>query len=158
MKKILSIALCSILTVSMLAGCGTEKGSSSSTASSDTTTSAAEAKIGGSITFLTNRTDLVENGEMAKYIAKFNEKYADVEVNVEPIKDYAGELATRMQTKEYGDVLMIPDAVPSKEFDKYFVPYGTVDDLKGNYREEYLYSKWFGGQVYGLAYLNNVQD
>lgn len=60
---------------------------------------------------------------------------------VQSITDYAGELATRMQTTEYGDVLMIPDAVPSSAFSKYFEPFGTVEELSDKYQEGYLYMK-----------------
>lgn len=80
-----------------------------------------------------------------------------MEVEVQSITDYAGELATRMQTSEYGDVLMIPDAVPSSAFSKYFLSFGTVEELSDKYQEGYLYSKWYDGQVYGLAYMCTVQ-
>ena len=127
-------------------------------ASADTTATAdANTSLSGSITFLTNRTDFQQDGTWDKYIAQFNEIYPDVKVEVEGITDYAGELATRMQTDEYGDVLMIPDAVPSKEYGNYFVPLGTVDELSSKYQEGYLYSKWYDGQVYGLAYMCTVQ-
>ena len=42
------------------------------------------------------------DGTYEALIAKFNGKYPDVTVEVQSITDYAGELATRMQTKEYG--------------------------------------------------------
>ncbi len=144
-----------------LAGCGAAA-SSTATASSAASSSAASASaagtdVSGDITFLTNRTDLDTDGTYESLIAKFNEKYPNVKVSVESITDYAGELATRMQTTEYGDVLMIPDAVPSKEYAKYFEPFGAVEDLSDKYQEAYLYSKWFDGQVYGLAYMCTVQ-
>ncbi|MGN1025204.1 MAG: ABC transporter substrate-binding protein [Faecousia sp.] len=148
MKKALALLLAVLMLLS-LAACG-GKTDSPAAASGDQAPS-------GKITFLTNRTDLDTDGTYDALIAKFNEKYPDVKVEVQSITDYAGELATRMQTEEYGDVLLIPDAVPSKEYGKYFEPFGTVEELSDKYQEGYLYSKWFDGQVYGLAYMCTVQ-
>ncbi len=145
MKKIVSLVLAAAMTVSMVA-CG-----------DNSKNETGENGLGGKITFLTNRTDLDNDGTYEELIAKFNEQYPDVTVEVQSITDYAGELATRMQTKEYGDVLLIPDAVPRSEYGKYFEPLGTVEDLSSKYREGYLYSKWNDGQVYGLAYMCTVQ-
>ena len=163
MKKVLALTLCTILTASVLAGCGAKTETPSTETTSESTTETTEevaeevAAISGDITFLTNRTDLDENGTYAEYIAKFNEKYPDVTVNVESITDYAGEMATRMQTTEYGDVCMIPDAVPTKDLGTYFDSLGTDADLANKYAQEYLYAKWYAGEVYGLPSLVSVQ-
>ncbi len=154
MKKALALILALTMSLS-LAACGKAAGTSSAGAASTGSTAAGEPS--GDITFLTNRTDLITDGTYDKYIAQFNEKYPSVKVEVEGITDYAGELATRMQTTEYGDVLLIPDAVPSKEFSKYFESFGTAEELSDKYQENYLYSKWYDGQVYGLAYMCKVQ-
>lgn len=148
MKKAIALLL-AVVMVLALAACTTGKSGSTSTPDDGT--------VSGKITFLTNRTDWDVDGTYEKLIASFNEKYPDVTVEVQSITDYAGELATRMQTSEYGDVLMIPDAVPSSEFGRYFEPFGTVEELSDKYQEGYLYSKWFDGQVYGLAYMCTVQ-
>lgn len=159
LKKSLSLALALAMTVSLVA-CGpkTTPNDKSSTGGSGTTNSTGgdAASLSGDITFLTNRTDLDVDGTYETLIAQFNETYPDIHVEVQAITDYAGELATRMQTKEYGDVLLIPDAVPSTEFGKYFLPLGTAEGLSSKYTEDYLYSKWFDGQVYGLAYMCKV--
>lgn len=158
MKKLLSIALCSLLAVSMFTACGDkDDDKEEKTTKSPDSSETGEQNIEGKVTFLTCRTDLDQDGTYGKYIAKFNEQYPDVTVEVESITDYAGELAIRMQTKEYGDVLMIPDAVPTNTYADYFVPLGTVDELKDKYTENYLYSKWYDNQVYGLAYMCTVQ-
>ena len=65
-------------------------------------------------------------------------------------------MAIRIHTEDYGDVLMLPNAVPSTELSKYFEPFGTVEELSSKYRAPYLYSKWFDNQVYGLSYLCTV--
>lgn len=154
MKRALALLLALVMVFALAAW-----GSSNETASNDTpaTDANGEEVIGGKITFLTNRTDLDTDGTYAALIAKFNEKYPDVTVEVQSITDYAGELATRMQTTEYGDVLMIPDAVPNSAYSKYFESFGTVEELSDKYQEGYLYSKYYDGQVYGLAYMCTVQ-
>ena len=116
-----------------------------------------DGTVSGKITFLTNRTDLDTDGTYTELIAAFNEKYPDVEVEVQAITDYAGELVTHMQTSEYGDVLMIPDAVPTASYPDYFEPLGTVEGLSEKYQEGCLYSKYYDGNVYGLAYMCTVQ-
>ncbi len=173
MKKVFALLVTVTLIGACFAGCG--KSDDKSTSNPDPTKEVVQekdeqneksegeitedetAELSGEITFLTNRTDLDLDGTYSDLIAKFNEKHPKVKVKVESITDYAGELAVRMQTEEYGDVLMIPDAVPSKEFGKYFESFGTVDDLKDKYQEGYLYAKWFDNQVYGLASMCTVQ-
>ena len=152
MKRTISILLALVMILA-LAACGSGAAKTESTAVS----ADGSETVSGKITYLTNRTDLDTDGTYAALIAKFNEEYPDVTVEVQSITDYAGELATRMQTTEYGDVLMIPDAVPSTAFSKYFEPFGTVEELSDKYQEGYLYSKWYDGQVYGLAYMCTVQ-
>ncbi len=152
MKRAISILLALVMILA-LAACGSGAAKTESTAVS----ADGSETVSGKITYLTNRTDLDTDGTYAALIAKFNEEYPDVTVEVQSITDYAGELATRMQTTEYGDVLMIPDAVPSTAFSKYFEPFGTVEELSDKYQEGYLYSKWYDGQVYGLAYMCTVQ-
>ena len=153
MKRVFALLL-ALAMVFALAACGSSKTNANDTPATDAN---GEEIISGKITYLTNRTDLDTDGTYAALIAKFHEKYPDVEVEVQSITDYAGELATRMQTSEYGDVLMIPDAVPSSAFSKYFLSFGTVEELSDKYQEGYLYSKWYDGQVYGLAYMCTVQ-
>ncbi|MBQ7918380.1 MAG: extracellular solute-binding protein [Lachnospiraceae bacterium] len=160
-KRLMATTLVAAMAISGLTGCGkTEapaEASSNTAESNDVVGAPAEETISGKIKFLTNRTDLDTDGTYEKLIAKFNEKYPDVTVKVESITDYAGELAIRMQTEEYGDVLMIPDAVPSSEYGNYFESFGTVEELSDKYQEGYLYSKYYDGQVYGLAYMCTVQ-
>ncbi|MGN0326760.1 MAG: ABC transporter substrate-binding protein [Lachnospiraceae bacterium] len=161
MKRVIALMLAALMSVSLFA-CQSASTDSTATDSSTGTgteagTETSDAGLSGKIVFLTNRTDLDTDGTYDELIAKFNEQYPDVTVEVQSITDYAGELATRMQTDEYGDVLLIPDAVPTSAYPNYFEPLGTVEELSDTYREGYLYSKWYDGQVYGLAYMCTVQ-
>lgn len=72
------------------------------------------------ITFINHKTDWETNGKWDEYIAKFNEKYPDIKVEVQTITDYAGQMKTRMNSKEYGDVLMIPGDISPKDYENFF--------------------------------------
>jgi ABC-type glycerol-3-phosphate transport system substrate-binding protein len=149
MRKRLTFVLAILLSASCLFAQGNK----------ETASTAGTGEVKGDIVFLTNRTDRDNDGTYAKLIAKFNEKYPDVKVEVQSATDYVGEMATRMQTDEYGDVCMIIDTVPTDVLGKYFLSLGTVDELVKNdgYTESYLYSKWNDGQVYGLANFSAVK-
>ena len=64
--------------------------------------------MSGTITVLTHRTDLVQDGTMKKYAAEFNKTYPKVKVEFEALTDYEGEVKIRMNTENYGDVLHDP--------------------------------------------------
>ena len=85
--------------------------------------------VSGSITVLTQRTDIVDT-VFADYKKKFEAKYPDVDVKFEAITDYEGEVRIRMNTKDYGDVLLIPNSVTADQLADFFEPLGTVDELK----------------------------
>lgn len=109
----------------------------------------------GDITFLTWRTDLIEDGTMDEYKAKFEEAYPDVTVEFEGITDYEGEVKTRMNTDEYGDVLGIVGTVTPGQFADFFEPLGTYDDLSKDYR--FIQDKTFEGTTYGIPVVGNTQ-
>ena len=107
-------------------------------------------------TILNHRTDLAESGDFDKlYVTPFKAKYPGIkEVSVESIRDYHTDVRTRMNTTEYGDVLVIPNGVTASEYPNFFEPLGTVADLKTKYRfiEE---TGNFEGTVYGIAINGN---
>lgn len=109
------------------------------------------------IKFLSNRTDLDSNGSYAKYIAKFNEKYPEIKVQVKTMKDYAGDLEKMLTAGDYGDVSMI-SITDSEQLPNYYISFGKATDLEatGKYRNGYLYSKYYEGEVYGMPSMNNV--
>ena len=117
-----------------------------------------DANVSGSITVLTNRTDLKQNGELDKYAASFNKLYPKVTVTFQAITDYAGEVKTRMNTENYGDVLLIPPSISRADYPKFFEPLGDAADLSKQY-------KWTNtatadgsetGPVFGLATFGNA--
>ncbi|MBD8080128.1 ABC transporter substrate-binding protein [Cellulosimicrobium arenosum] len=102
----------------------------------------------GSITVLTNRTDIVDT-VLQDYVAEFQQTYPDVDVEFEAITDYEGDMTVRLNSGDYGDVLLVPNTVDADQLSTFFEPLGTVDELGEKYR--FIHEKSYDGQVYGLA-------
>lgn len=100
------------------------------------------------ITFINHKTDWETNGKWDEYIAKFNEKYPDIKVEVQTITDYAGQIKTRMNSKEYGDVLMIPGDISPKDYENFFEPLGDTEELSEKYLG--LNDRSYEGVQYGI--------
>ncbi|HEL2591475.1 TPA: carbohydrate ABC transporter substrate-binding protein [Streptococcus suis] len=120
----------------VLAGCASGGGSSQSEDGKET------------ITFINHKTDWEGNGKWDEYIAKFNEKYPDITVEVQTITDYAGQMKTRMNSKEYGDVLMIPGDIQPQDYATFFEPMGDKAELEKTYLG--LNDRSFEGVSYGI--------
>lgn len=115
----------------------------------DATSPADPANLSGEITVLTNRTDLVTDGSMDKYAAEFRKVYPKVTVKFQGITDYEGEVKIRMNSDEYGDVLLIPQVVAKADYPKFFAPLGEQAELSKTYSFTDYGS--VGGKVYGIA-------
>ena len=116
---------------------------------------AAQDDLSGTITVLSHRTDLDQDGTLARYSEEFQALHPNVTVNWETITDYAGEVATRLNTTEYGDVLNIPPSVSPNDFPNFFSPLGTVDELGAKYN--FINEGAYDGTVYGIATTGNAQ-
>lgn len=135
MKKIyLSVLLVCIFAV-LLTACG---GSQS--------TSADKNEISGTITFLTNRTDMVGE-KYDDYAKRFNEKYPDAHVEFEAVTDLDKTTKIRVGSGEFPDVVLIP-TIPNSDLPKYFTP---LDDLGLNNRIYFKDYKSFENKVYGIS-------
>ncbi|WP_340557084.1 ABC transporter substrate-binding protein [Streptomyces sp. GSL17-111] len=142
--KTLTGALVTVALVTV-AGC-----SGGGTPSTETATAPSDpADVSGTITVLTHRTDLVQNGTMDAYAEEFAKTYPDVKVEFEGLTDYEGEVRIRMNTDDYGDVLMIPGAVSKNDYPKFFAPLGTGAELSEKYR--FSDKTEVDGKVYGIA-------
>lgn len=123
MKRMIGLSLIATLALS---GCAKKSESEVSN----------KGKIGGEITVVTDRTDADEF--FAQVEENFKKKYPDVvDIKWESSTDYDTHITTRMNTKEYGDVLFIPfslNATP-QEYSNYFVPLGKVEDLEKEYMD-----------------------
>ena len=114
-----------------------------------------DGKISGEITVITQRTDLVDT-VFQEYKKTFEAKYPGTTVKFEALTDYEGEIRIRMNTKDYGDVLLIPNSVTPDLLSTFFEPLGTVDEMKGKYRFVRTEQN-FDGKVYGIAITGNAQ-
>lgn len=164
-KRLTTILAVFLLSLS-LAACGNGGASASASAAPSTSAAAsapastapsesAAAAVSGEITVLTQRTDLDQSGRLAEYAAEFNKVYPDVKVTFESITTYEQDVRTRMNTEDYGDVLVIPGSVTQSELSTFFEPLGTVADLGAKYR--FINEQAFEGTVYGIATTANAQ-
>lgn len=141
-KALLGLAAAAAVTAIALTSCSAGGGGSDS------------ATPSGDITFLTNRTDLQQDGTFAKYIKEFRKTYPDVNVKVEGITNYADDVKTRLSSPNgYGDVLLIP-SVPPDQFSDFFEPLGKTSKLAATYR--FLSSSSYDGTQYGIALGGNA--
>ncbi|GGS95887.1 sugar ABC transporter substrate-binding protein [Planobispora rosea] len=114
----------------------------------------ADAKPSGTITVLTNRTDLVDTA-FKEYAKRFTELHPGVEVKFEGITNYEDEVRIRMNTPEYGDVLLIPNSVTPSQLPSFFEPLGSTQELGKKYR--FINEQAYDGKVYGIATFGNAQ-
>lgn len=160
MRKILHVSMAIILILGVLAACsGNNEGGSSTNAgpgpnAGSSPNDASADEISGDITFLTHRTDIVDSVFKDQYLPRFNEKYPNVTVNFEAITDYEGQVKIRMNTKDYGDVLMIPEVLP-EDLSSFFEPLGSHDEMS----EKYLFvnDNMYENTVYGIPIVVNAQ-
>lgn len=108
------------------------------------------------ITVVTDKTQLIDT-KFAEYKAIFEAENEDVEVRIEGVTSYDKVVAKRLESGDYGDVILIPNSVTNDQLVKYFEPLGTVEELSENYREAFLQSRTVDGVVYGLPRYANVQ-
>ena len=107
------------------------------------------------IKWLTHRTDLVESGALANYVAEFNKVYPNITVEFEGITDYAQDSLTRLTgSDDWGDIMMLPQ-VEASEYATYFAPYGALEVLAESYN--FADAKAFEGVVYGIPSTGNAQ-
>lgn len=111
-------------------------------------------EISGDITVLTQRTDIVDS-LFQEYKKTFETKYPGTNVRFEAITDYENEIRIRMNTDDYGDVLLIPNSVTADQLPSFFEPLGTVDELKDKYRFVTT-EQTYQGKVYGIAITGNA--
>ncbi|MEO5743787.1 MAG: extracellular solute-binding protein [Terracoccus sp.] len=132
--------------IGMTTACGSNDSDSGAGGSAD-------QKPSGDILVLTNRTDVV-NTTFQDYKKKFEAKYPGVQVKFQAISDYEGEVKTRMSTKQYGDVLLIPAGVAKADYADFFEPLGKAAELGKKYR--FVDSASVAGTTYGLATFGNA--
>ncbi|OQQ10669.1 sugar ABC transporter substrate-binding protein [Vibrio splendidus] len=111
--------------------------------------------VKGDITFYTNRTDLVEAGLYDRYEEEFKKFYPNVnDVKVVAFADYQGGLRPRMNTGDYGDLVLILPSVPSEQYGNFYEP---LNDIYSD-EEVYFFDAWENnGNAYGVSMGNSVE-
>lgn len=142
-------AAAAVALLTTMAGCSGDDATPADPNSSSTEAGAPS----GEVLVLTNRTDIVDT-TFQDYKKTFEAKYPDVTVKFEALTDYEGEVKTRMSTKEYGDVLLIPATVAPADFADFFEPLGTTEELGKTYR--FINEAAVDGTVYGIATFGNA--
>jgi ABC-type glycerol-3-phosphate transport system substrate-binding protein len=137
----------SLAALALLASACTGSGGTSKGADAEAPTD--PANVEGTITVLTHRTDLVQDGTMKKYAAEFNRTYPKVKVEFDGLTDYEGEVKIRMNTEDYGDVLMIPAVIQKKDYPRFFASLGSAGERSAKYR--FTDYSTVDGKVYGQS-------
>jgi len=125
---------------------GESSGSASTGESSGGSADPAAEEISGTITFLSNRTDMIDK-EYVEYARRFSEKYPNAKVEFEAITDHDQGIKLRMSTGQLPDVVLIP-TIPNNELPNYFAP---LDDLGLNDRIYFPEYKSWDGKLYGIS-------
>lgn len=164
MKKRLTFSLVLVLLISLLAACGgnngntttnqgannkTDQGTNQSTNTNNAENGSGEnagEEISGTITFLTNRTDMIGK-EYDDYAKRFNEKYPNAHVEFEAVQEIDKDTKIRLSTGEFPDVVLIP-TITASDLPKFFAP---LDDLGLNDKIYFPDYKMHDGKVYGIS-------
>ena len=106
------------------------------------------------IKFIHHKTDRAEDGTMDAMVARFNEEFPNITVEMEAITDYAEDALLRLSTGDWGDIMFIP-AVDKADLSTYFMPYDTLDTLSEvlNFVDAWEYE----GNCYGISYMAGAQ-
>jgi len=71
------------------------------------------ADLAVSLKVLTHRTDLIDSGALAKYVAEFNKAYPNITIEYEGITDFASEALIRLTGSDsWGDIMMLHAKAP----------------------------------------------
>ena len=114
------------------------------------------ANLTGEITVLTNRTDLVTDGTLDRYAAEFRKMYPKVTVKFEGITDYEGEVKIRMNSDDYGDVLLIPQLGYRRPTTRSSSSRSATQASSQDSTAFIDYGHRVNGKVYGIASTGNA--
>jgi ABC-type glycerol-3-phosphate transport system substrate-binding protein len=143
--------------VMSLVGCSKDKAEDTSKQNGKTETafgSEVSTDIKAKLTVFTNRTDLIDT-VYKDYIAEFNKIYPNVKVEYEAMTNYEEDITIRLTTEDWGDICMIPKTVATADLGKYFVSFGSVEELEPTYN--FVTEKASSGQVYGMPWACTAQ-
>ncbi|HJG27106.1 MAG TPA: ABC transporter substrate-binding protein [Subdoligranulum variabile] len=164
MKKAIALTLAAAMSASLLAGCGGRQNGGSQTAEGAESSLPAynELTVGTDYTdlkadlkFITHRTDLVDDGTFAGYVAEFQKMYPNITISYEGITDYANDMTTRLTSNDWGDICMIPTTIPLPELSDYFYAMCDLSAIENDYN--FADNRAYNGKVYGIPSTGNAQ-
>ncbi|PZD94758.1 carbohydrate ABC transporter substrate-binding protein [Paenibacillus sambharensis] len=106
-----------------------------------------EAAGSETLTVLTNRIDLIENGVLQQYAERFEQEHPGVQVEFEGLTNYATDIMVRLSTRSMGDVLLLPTNLMAQDLPAYFEP--LPEDMFKEMR--FADYKSYNGSRYGIA-------
>lgn len=114
--------------------------------------------ISTTISFYNNRTDMNQDDYAGKkwseYVEDFNKIYPNIKVKIDADTTYAESALLRLQSGEFGDIMMIPE-VDKKDLSKYFVSYGDLATMENEIR--FASDMAYDDQVFGVAYMGTAR-
>ncbi|USB32356.1 ABC transporter substrate-binding protein [Paenibacillus sp. YPG26] len=147
-RRKMLLGLMSALLVFAMVGCSSAKTEEPSNSNAGTTGTTATGKdIKGDITVITQKTDIVDT-VFKDYATKFKQEYPNINVKFQALSDYEGQIKVRMNSSDYGDVLLLPTSVPLADLPQFFEPLGNFEDLSKQYTG--LEERTVDGKVYGI--------
>ncbi|MBD3917171.1 carbohydrate ABC transporter substrate-binding protein [Paenibacillus sp. PR3] len=143
MRKTIGLTLIAVLAASWtLAGC------SGQSAETDNATKGNTSAVSNhTLTILTNRVDLIENGRMRKYAEPFEQKHPGLKVEFQGFSNYTADIMAHLSTQNMGDVLLLPANMLAQDFPRYFEP--LPDEMFDSIR--FADYKAYDGVRYGIA-------
>jgi raffinose/stachyose/melibiose transport system substrate-binding protein len=148
-SKMLMGIMAFVLVFTMVIGCSSNNNNGGKNAAENNETPVVEADkaVSGEITVITQRTDIVDT-VFKDYATEFNKEYPDVKVNFQALSDYEGQIKIRMNSDDYGDVLLLPTSIPLADTPQFFEPLGDLEQMKTQYIG--LEERSVDGKSYGL--------
>jgi len=161
MKRAIALALALALSLGMLAGCGGGGGSGGDKEAKTDVPSYAGLKVGEDYTDLsaelrviTHRTDLIDT-TFKDYVTSFNALYPNIKISYEGITNYADDMSTRISSKNWGDICMIPTSILLPDLGLYFHPLCALSEIENDYN--FAANRAYDGTVYGIPSTGNAQ-
>ena len=110
------------------------------------------SNITGTITVLTNRTDMQANGMLQKYANEFEKQYPGTKVKWQTFVDN-NTVAVQMNGGVYPDVMLVLPTVTQPELPNFFAP---LDNLGLDNKIYFKNYDSYQGKVYGIATFGDV--
>ena len=165
MKKALSLVLALLMGLSLLTACG-GGGSGGGGSKDEDLPSYASLKVGEDYTditaelrVITHRTDLIQENpdgrDFADFVKEFNELYPNITIKYEGITNYSDDMTTRVSSKDWGDICMIPTTILLPDLSLYFQPLCDLSEIQDTYN--FASNRAYDGKVYGTPSTGNAQ-